>query len=166
MTNVVIFPTLMIATAGFTITLVGAPITLQTLFVLLSGMVLGARLGFISMVLYILLGLIGLPVFANFQGGYGVIFGPSGGFILSFPIASLVAGLLTKYDNKYSYIISSLAATFIIYLIGIPWMAYILGWRLTETIGYMTVYFPGDVGKIILAILISNRLIRHNVIQT
>lgn len=161
LTKVAIFPALMIASSGISIPLTGAPITLQTLFVLLAGMLLGPKLGSLSMVLYILLGAIGLPVFANFQGGMGVILGPTGGFILSFPIAALVTGLFIKKENKLSYVTAAVIATAIIYIIGVPWMSYILGWRVQDTLIYMTIYFPGDIIKIIIAILIQNRIIRH-----
>ncbi|XMB86585.1 biotin transporter BioY [Mycoplasmatota bacterium WC44] len=162
MTKIAIFPALMIATAGISIPMTGAPITLQTLFVLLAGMILGARLGALSMVIYIILGAFGLPVFANFSGGMGVILGPTGGFILAFPIAAFITGLLVKQDNKLSYLIAGLIASVVIYLMGIPWLSYMLGWRLQETLVTMSVYFPGDLIKLVLAIFIADRLSRHN----
>lgn len=161
MTKAAIFPALMIATAGISIPLTGAPITLQTLFVMLAGMINGPKLGFGSMVIYILLGIIGLPVFANYQSGLGVILGPTGGFILSFPIAALIVGLIVKRNSKLTYIVAGIIATLIIYIIGIPWMSFILGWKFPETLLYMTIYFPGDIIKILVASLITNRLILY-----
>ncbi len=71
------------------------PITLQTLGVLLAGGVLGPLWGAVSMILYILIGALGLPVFAGGSSGFGVLLGPTGGYLLSYPIAAAVIGWLT-----------------------------------------------------------------------
>lgn len=71
----------------------GVPMTLQTFAIPLAGIILGTKNGTLSTLLYILLGAFGLPVFAGFRGGFGSIFGPTGGFILSFPIMALAAGI-------------------------------------------------------------------------
>jgi biotin transport system substrate-specific component len=68
------------------------PITLQTLFVLLTGYVLGARWGFTAILLYLLLGAAGLPVYAGGGAGLGHLFGPTAGYLFAFPIAAAVAG--------------------------------------------------------------------------
>src|SRR3712207_1750584 len=68
------------------------PITLQTLAVLLSGAMLGAYYGALSMIIYLILGAIGLPVFAGGGSGFGSLLGPTGGYLLSYPIASFVVG--------------------------------------------------------------------------
>ena len=66
----------------------GVPLTLQTFAVSLAGILLGSKKGFISILVYVLMGAIGLPVFSGFSAGIGAIVGPTGGFILSFPIDS------------------------------------------------------------------------------
>lgn len=68
------------------------PITLQTLFVVLAGVVLGPRLGALASGTYVLVGALGAPVFANGGGGLPWLFGPTGGYLLAAPIASMVAG--------------------------------------------------------------------------
>ena len=73
------------------------PITLQTLGVLLAGLILGPWRGFAAVTLYLLVGLAGLPVFAGGTGGLGVFGKPSIGYLLSFPIAALVAGALSRW---------------------------------------------------------------------
>jgi len=78
----------------------GAPLTLQTLAIMFSGIVLGPKNGTAAVLVYALLGLIGVPVFAGLSGGPGVIFGRTGGFILSFPILALCAGVGVYKDNK------------------------------------------------------------------
>jgi len=77
----------------------GIPLTLQTFAVLLSGVVLGPKNGTIAVLAYILLGTFGLPVFSYFRGGPGMIAGPTGGFLLSFPAMALLAGL-GAYQRK------------------------------------------------------------------
>ena len=70
------------------------PITLQTLFVILSGSILGPRLGPLSQILYTILGLIGMPIFAGFTGGLQAMMKPSFGFIIGFIFASFIIGRL------------------------------------------------------------------------
>ena len=75
---------------------VGVPFTLQTFAISLAGIVLGVRRGMLATAVYILLGAVGVPVFANFTAGAAVIFGRTGGFILSFPLMALAAGIGAK----------------------------------------------------------------------
>lgn len=74
----------------------GVPITLQTLGVALAGLTLGPVRGFLAVLLYLLVGFVGLPVFAGGAAGLGVLGKPSAGYLLSFPIAALLAGLLSR----------------------------------------------------------------------
>jgi biotin transport system substrate-specific component len=71
----------------------GVPMTMQTFAVSLAGVMLGAKRGFIAVALYVLLGVAGLPVFANFGGGLGIVAGRTGGFIISFPVMAAIIGL-------------------------------------------------------------------------
>ena len=71
----------------------GVPMTLQTLAVTLAGVILGAKRGAISMLIYLLLGAVGLPVFSGFRGGLAMLVGPTGGFLISFPIMAFIIGL-------------------------------------------------------------------------
>lgn len=79
----------------------GVPMTLQTLGIMFAGIILGAKKGTYTTCIYIMVGLIGVPVFANFTGGYQCLFGPTGGFILSFPILAYLSGLATKYHKRF-----------------------------------------------------------------
>lgn len=156
MIKVALFPALIAATIWVTIPMYGAPITLQTLFVLLAGLLLGKRLGAISMVVYLLLGVVGIPVFAGFTSGFGAIAGPTGGFLISFPIAAYAAGYIKERYN--SYVLAALIPTVIIYLIGIPWLAWQLGMNVGAAASLMIVYIPGDLIKVLAAVLIANKL--------
>lgn len=84
----------------------GVPMTMQTFAVTLVGIILGSRKGFTATLIYVLLGAIGLPVFANFTGGWQSITGPTSGFILSFPLMAYVIGLGTEYRNKFRFCFS------------------------------------------------------------
>lgn len=75
---------------------VGVPITVQTLMIGLTGMVLGGWRGFAAALLYVVLGLIGLPVFSGGRGGLGVMAGPSAGYIIAFPLFALLVGLAAR----------------------------------------------------------------------
>lgn len=72
------------------------PITLQTFGVLLTGAVLGAKRGFLAVLLYLAVGAAGLPVFSGGKGGFGVLTGPTGGYLLGFALAALLCGLLVE----------------------------------------------------------------------
>ena len=77
------------------------PLTLQTLAVLLTGAILGARRGFLAVLLYVALGLVGLPVFANGASGFAVLLGPTGGYLLSFlPAAALCGFIVERFVGK------------------------------------------------------------------
>ena len=76
------------------------PITLQVLFVFLAGAFLGCRWGMASMLVYLLIGIVGLPVFAGGAAGLGVLFGPTGGYLIGFVIAASVVGyLIERHEN-------------------------------------------------------------------
>ncbi|EDL62709.1 biotin transporter BioY, partial [Bacillus sp. SG-1] len=99
------------------------PITLQTFFCVLAGLILGSRLGAISMTVYALVGLIGAPVFAQFSGGPGIIFKSTFGFILSYILAAYVVGKIAeKNPTKKGFIIAALVGMAVNYVFGTNWM--------------------------------------------
>ncbi len=90
------------------------PFTLQTLVVLLAGGLLGPRNGFLSMSAYLLAGLAGLPVFSQFGFGLAKILGPTGGYLLAFPVAAFVVGSLTERRQEIWWIAGSLFAGLVV----------------------------------------------------
>ena len=68
----------------------GVPMTMQTFAITLAGIILGSKKGAVASLIYVLLGAVGVPVFANFSGGYQLLVGPTGGFIISFPIMAFI----------------------------------------------------------------------------
>jgi len=149
------------------------PITLQTLFVLLSGFVLGPKLAFISQGVYILLGLIGLPIFAGMTGGPQSILKPSFGFVLSFLLASFLVGYLTKDKKNFkNYLIAGTIGTIIMYIIGIPYMAFILNNVLNSNLSFdrilqigLIMFIPGDILKLLVASSLGYKLIKLKIIK-
>ena len=119
---IVSFSVLTAISAQVSIPVKPVPFTLQTLIVLLAGAFLGAKNGAYSQVLYIFLGIIGLPVFAQTADGtMGIarIIGPTGGYLLAFPLAAFLVGYLAERSQKYlNVIISMFAAEFIIIFLG------------------------------------------------
>ena len=106
------------------------PITGQTLAVLLVGMSLGAVRGGLSLALYAVLGGLGLPVFSDSESGWGVILGPTGGYIIGFVLAAVLTGWLAQqsWDRKIlRAILASAAGTVVIFAVGLPWLAAYLG---------------------------------------
>lgn len=115
------------------------PITGQTFAVLLVGTTLGALRGALSMVLYIALGAIGLPVFTEGSAGWHVIAGPTGGYLIGFVLAAILTGWLAQrsWDRKVVGAgVAFLAGTAVIYAVGLPWLSVALG-----QLGY-----PNDLG--------------------
>ena len=78
----------------------GVPITLQTFFAILAGLILGSRLGVLTTSAYTFIGLVGIPVFAQFGAGLGILIKPTFGFILSFILAAYVIGKMVAKKNK------------------------------------------------------------------
>jgi len=108
------------------------PFTFQPMVVLLGGAVLGARLGLSSQLLYLGLGLAGLPVFAAspvLPQGAARIVGPTGGFLLSYPFAAFAAGWLAErgFDRRYlTAVIAMAAGLVVVFTCGILWLAFVV----------------------------------------
>lgn len=145
------------------------PITLQSLFVILSGMVLGPKLGALSQIVYIVLGLIGLPIFAGFTGGVQSIISPSFGFIIGFVFAAFIVGLIANSRKEISHKkiwIASLAGTITVYAFGLPYMYYILNGVMGSGLSLIQIFnmgcllfLPGDFIKFVIASIVGVKLL-------
>lgn len=111
---IVTFTILTAVGAQIEIPLKPVPLTLQTFFVLLSGAFLGKKNGFLSMSLYLGLGIAGLPVFSSGSFGLHAIIGPTGGYLLAFPIAAFVVGYLVSVKRDWLFITLSMVAGLVI----------------------------------------------------
>jgi len=138
------------------------PVSGQTLGVMLSGVFLGARKGTISIIIYIILGSIGLPIFAGGSSGIGVLFGPTGGYLWGFMIAAYIIGKLFETNNMgivWKFISLFIGGIFIIYFFGMIQLIIVTKMSLVKalTAGVLP-FIPGGIFKIIVALLISQRM--------
>jgi biotin transport system substrate-specific component len=134
------------------------PFTLQTLFVLLAGAVM-RRNAIIPLGMYVFLGILGLPVFHNGVAGPGVLMGPTGGYLVGFIIAALIAGLAYEFESPYLHVIGFAAATIAIYACGVTWMMYSMRIDfLPALVAGVLPFIPGDIVKAAAAYTIAKRL--------
>lgn len=139
------------------------PISLTNLVIYFMAYVLGAKLSLVSYVLYLLLGMVGLPVFSGFTGGLAKLVGPTGGYLIGFIFLAPIAGFFVeKFPNKiYMHVIGMVLGTAICYIFGTVWLAGQLGRTFMEGLAVGVIpYLPGDTVKIILAIVIGPQIRR------
>ncbi len=138
------------------------PINLAVLSVFLAGGILGAKYGALSQLVYVLLGLIGAPVFANLTGGAGIVFGKTGGYIIGYIVAAFIVGLVSKTTTLPKAIIlplSMLAGLLACYTLGTAWFMYVTKIDLYKSLTYCVFPFLiGDSLKIAVATLLTIRL--------
>jgi len=134
----------------------GVPITAQSLGVMLCGTVLGAKRGALAAMLFVLLVALGLPLLSGGRGGLGVFSSPTAGFVVGFPFAAFVTGLVTENIRKGSLaVVAGFAAVIggilVLYIFGISGLAIKLGKTLPEAALLVTAFIPGDIIKAIIA---------------
>jgi biotin transport system substrate-specific component len=137
------------------------PIVLSTLFVLLSGLLLGSRWGLASMGLYLLVGAIGIPVFAGGKGGFAHFLGPTGGYLFGYVLAAGVAGFISEHSRGllildfFAILVGSIA----IYALGVPWLKVVtqMSWTKTLMVG-MVPFLIGDAVKASVAIILAQAI--------
>ncbi|SDK08105.1 biotin transporter BioY [Sediminibacillus albus] len=132
------FPFLAVPIGG-----VSVPLSLQTFFAILAGLMLGRKLGTFTMLTYLLVGLAGVPVFANMKSGPFIFFDYTGGFLLSFVAVAFVSGLITEFLKKpgfLPYIAAALAGVSANYLIGVSYMYLAMNTWLGLEIAYHTAW--------------------------
>ena len=155
----------------------GVPMTLQTLIIALAGAVLGSKKGFWSTVIYILIGAIGVPVFAGWTGGIGAIMGMTGGFLVSFPLIALFTGLGDeigvrlsasagargrKVISCVSLLIGVLVGYVVNYAVGSVWFMAVAQANLTTALTACVIPFiPTSILKAVL-VLILGPVLKHS----
>lgn len=141
----------------------GVPITLQTLAISLTALVLGAWRGAAAAALYVLVGLAGVPVFAKFSGGIGVLAGPSAGYLLAFPLAALVTGALAtlvlrrvrRFRLLWLFLAAMGGSILVTHPMGILGMSLNAQIPLAQAAAYDMLYWPGDLLKNLLAAAVA-----------
>lgn len=159
----------------------GVPITLQTFAIVLAGLVLGAWRAFAAVVLYLAMGLMGLPVFANHTSGLAILTGPTGGYLVGFAAAALVVGaiaqllartgrLASRASSAGWLLVAGLVSIPVIYAVGAPWLAVRTGMPLlpgegcsglldADCVSALTAgvipFLPGDLIKVVFASIVA-----------
>lgn len=134
------------------------PISLATLVIYVTVVFLGMVKGTISCLLYLCIGLIGLPVFSGFSGGPGKMFGPTGGYLFGYLVLALIAGFFVDRfkESRVMYAVGMVVGTAVMYAIGTVWLAYQM--HLGPIAAMSAGVFPfliGDAGKIALAVIFA-----------
>lgn len=141
----------------------GVPITLQTLAVMLTGLVLGPGRAFAAVGLYVLLGLAGLPIFSGGRSGLGILAGPSAGYIIAFPIAAAAVGWLTvliirrtvKYRGALLFAAAMVSSIVLVHGLGVLGMVVNAKLELSKAVIADLAFYPGDIIKNVLAVTIA-----------
>lgn len=156
-----VFTALMCVLSPLSIPLDPVSITLATLVLYIIGATFDYKIAVLPVVLYLLLGMAGLPVFSKFQGGIQVLFGPTGGYLFGYiPCVFLISLLISKFPNKkWLYPIAMIIGTIVLYAFGTLWFVLYLKYDIYKALLVCVVPFlPGDTFKIAVACLIGIRL--------
>ena len=170
--NIKIIKTLLIIVFGSILLTISAkvkipfypvPMTMQTFVVLLLGMTFGYKIGLATVGLYLLEGIIGLPVFSNSpERGIGIAYftGPTMGYLIGFLLASFFAGYFNFKKNLFIVFLKLIFSVSIIYIFGMLWLGSLIGWdKPIFQLGAIP-FLPAEIFKILLLTVISKWLIR------
>ena len=133
----------------------GVPMTMQTFAITLAAIVLGSKKSAAASLIYILLGAVGIPVFSNFTGGLQSLVGPTGGFIISFPIMAYIIGLGAEYRSKSKgyFVCFLILGTVVNYIIGMAMFCILM--KSTPYVAFTACVLPFIPTAIIKAVLAS-----------
>lgn len=137
------------------------PISLTNLAVYISIYVLGTKLGTVSYIVYLLLGLVGLPIFSNFTGGLAKLAGPTGGYLIGFIFLAIIGGLFVDHfqGKIYMHAIGLIIGTGICYLFGSLWLAIQAHLTFEAALWAGVIpYIPGDIAKVVIALIIGPQI--------
>lgn len=139
------------------------PIVLANFFVILAGVLLGSRWGTASVAIFLVLGIIGVPVFSS-GGGIAAIVGPTGGYLIGYLFAAFVTGIITEHGKSRGIVdaVGLVAGALVIYVFGLPWLMHSLhaAWGKTLALGLFP-FLIGDTLKVIAAFAVV-RLLQTN----
>lgn len=130
----------------------GVPMTMQTFAITLAGVVLGSRAGGMSILVYVILGAIGVPVLANFTGGVQALVGPTGGFLISFPLMAYVSGLAVEQNKKWKFVTLLIVAVILNYVVGTIFFCVVMkATVMTALMACVVPFIPTAIIKLIVA---------------
>lgn len=147
--------------APFSLSIGPVPISLTNLVIYFSLYLLGWKLGTLSYVIYLLIGLVGVPVFSGFTAGPAKLFGPTGGYLIGFIPMAIIAGIvIDKYTEKWLLcLLAMIIGTIVCYTLGTAWLAYEAKMDMMAALWAGVIPFiPGDLVKMALAILIAPKI--------
>lgn len=155
LTEIAIFTALLSVTSIISVPIGNVPITLQTLVVMLIGLMLSPKNSVLTLIAYLLIGIIGVPVFASGKSGFGVLLGPTGGFLISFVFAVYFISKMKTVkiiNNEISLIVVVLLiANLFIYMSGWTYFAIYMEFDIARTLGILWPYAIADLVKISVA---------------
>ena len=147
--------------APFSLPIGPVPISLTNLVIYFSLYLLGWKFGTLSYVIYLLIGLVGVPVFSGFTAGPAKLFGPTGGYLIGFIPMAIIAGIvIDKYTEKWLLcLLAMIIGTIVCYALGTTWLAYEAKMDMMAALWAGVIPFiPGDLIKMALAILIAPKI--------
>lgn len=156
-----LFAAIICICAPFSVPIGAVPISLATFAVYLAAVVLGAKNGTIAVVIYVLIGIIGLPVFSGFQGGIARVIGVTGGYIIGYIPCAFIAGVIIEKfsDKKTAYFAALVLGTLVLYAIGTVWFMLQSGNDLKHSLSVCVIPFLiGDIIKISVATVLGYKL--------
>lgn len=144
----------------------GVPITAQSMGLMLAGLILGPWRGLLSVLVFLAVVALGAPLLAGGRGGLGVFVGPTVGFLIGFPIATAVTGLVWRRLERLGPTVAGIAAALIggmltLYAFGVPGLALVTGMSLMQAAAVVAVFIPGDILKAVIAAYV-NREVRRS----
>lgn len=137
------------------------PISLTNLAIYFSIYILGTKRGTLSYIVYLLIGMVGVPVFSGFTGGFGKLLGPTGGYLIGFIFMALISGAVI--DHFHHRIVPSMlgmiAGTIVCYIFGTAWLAFQahMGFYAALAAGVLP-FLPGDFAKMVIAAVVAPQI--------
>lgn len=172
MTSIALMAAVICVVGPFTLPIGPVPITLAPLAILLSVYILGTKKGTIALLIYLLIGAVGVPVFSGFTGGIGKLAGPTGGYLIGYIFFALIAGWFIHrfYDKVVIQFLGMVLALAVLYAFGTAWLAYSAGMTFGAALAVGVLPFiVFDLIKIVIAIVLGravrNRLLRSGIIS-
>ena len=138
------------------------PMTMQTFVVMLLGLAFGYKIGLATVSLYLLEGIVGLPVFSNSpEKGVGLVYftGPTMGYLIGFLSATLIAGTISSNDNTLKIISKLLLSVSTIYILGVLWLGTLIGWNKPILEFGVYPFLLAEIFKLALLVIISKKII-------
>ena len=175
----IVYPALFTAAlcvlSPFSINIGPIPISLATSIIYLAACCLGAKHGTISVIIYILLGAVGMPVFTNYGAGLQKIVGPTGGFIIGYIPLVYITGLFADYaksgkikkvlSENISVILGMILGTLLLYTCGLIWFIYLTESSLSTSLALCVYPFiPGDIAKMVFTMVIFSHIRTRNLV--